>query len=85
MAVRPVLRMGDARLWQQARAVERFATAELEALIVDMEDTMRELDGAGLAAPQIGVDLRVVIFGIDANPRYLQNRPDLDAITMANM
>jgi peptide deformylase len=62
--------MGDARLWQQARAVERFATAELEALIVDMEDTMRELDGAGLAAPQIGVDLRVVIFGIDANPRY---------------
>ncbi|EXI78283.1 MAG: Peptide deformylase [Candidatus Accumulibacter appositus] len=76
MAVRPVLRMGDARLWQQARAVEQFATAELAALIVDLEDTMRELDGAGLAAPQIGVDLRVVIFGIDANPRY----PDAEAV-----
>jgi len=68
--------MGDARLWQQARAVEQFATAELAALIVDLEDTMRELDGAGLAAPQIGVDLRVVIFGIDANPRY----PDAEAV-----
>jgi peptide deformylase len=75
--IRSVLRMGDdPRLWQQARAVERFATAELEALIVDMEDTMRELDGAGLAAPQIGVDLRVVIFGIDANPRY----PDAEQV-----
>ena len=74
--IRPVLRMGDARLWQQARAVERFATAELEALIVDMEDTMRDLDGAGLAAPQIGVVLRVVIFGIDANPRY----PDAEQV-----
>lgn len=74
--IRPVLRMGDARLWQQARAVEHFATAELEALIVDMEDTMRDLDGAGLAAPQIGVDLRVVIFGIDANPRY----PDAEQV-----
>ncbi len=75
MAVRPVLRMGDARLWRQARAVEHFATAELAALIADMEDTMRELDGAGLAAPQIGVDLRVVIFGIDANPRYPDAEP----------
>ncbi|MCW5576920.1 MAG: peptide deformylase, partial [Burkholderiales bacterium] len=70
MAVRAVLRMGDPRLLQVARPVERFGTPELQALIADMEDTMRALDGAGLAAPQIGVGLRVVIFGITANPRY---------------
>ncbi|MBN8515982.1 peptide deformylase [Accumulibacter sp.] len=74
--IRPVLKMGDPRLWQQARVVERFATDELAALIVDMQDTMRALDGAGLAAPQIGVDLRVVIFGIDGNPRY----PDAETV-----
>jgi peptide deformylase len=55
--IRPVLRMGDPRLWQTARPVER-STPELHALIADMEETMRHLDGAGLAAPQIGVDLR---------------------------
>jgi len=70
MAVRPVLRMGDARLLQVAHPVERFGTPELRALIADMEDTMQALNGAGLAAPQIGVGRRVVIFGITANPRY---------------
>lgn len=68
--------MGDPRLWQKARAVERFATPELYALVADMQETMRHLDGAGLAAPQIGVDLRVVIFGIDGNPRY----PDAEEV-----
>jgi peptide deformylase len=68
--VRSVLRMGDPRLWQQARPVERFDTPELRALVADMEATMHHLDGAGLAAPQIGVDLRVVIFGFEHNPRY---------------
>jgi peptide deformylase len=62
--------MGDPRLWQQARPVDCFDTPELHALVADMEETMLHLDGAGLAAPQIGVDLRVVIFGFEANPRY---------------
>jgi peptide deformylase len=70
MAIRPVLRMGDARLWQRAQAVESFATPELQALVADMEETMHALDGAGLAAPQIGVGLRVVIFGFEDNARY---------------
>jgi peptide deformylase len=62
--------MGDPRLWQQARPIEAFDTPELHALIADMEETMRHLDGAGLAAPQIGVGLRVVVFGFEDNPRY---------------
>jgi peptide deformylase len=68
--VRTVLRLGDPRLWQRARPVERFDTPELRALLADMADTMRHLDGAGLAAPQIGVGLRVVVFGFEHNPRY---------------
>jgi peptide deformylase len=68
--------MGDPRLWQQARPVERFDTPELHALVADMEETMRDLDGAGLAAPQIGVDLRVVVFGFEKNQRY----PDADVV-----
>ena len=72
MAVRPVLRMGDARLLQRAREVERFATPELHALLADMHDTMQALSGAGLAAPQLGAGLRVVIFGMQHNPRYPQ-------------
>jgi peptide deformylase len=68
--------MGDPRLWQKARPVEQFNTPQLHALIADMEETMRHLDGAGLAAPQIGVDLRVVIFGVDGNPRY----PDAEQV-----
>jgi peptide deformylase len=64
MAVRPVLRMGDARLWQISKPVIHFDTHELRELLVDMRDTMQAMNGAGLAAPQIGVGLRVVIFGV---------------------
>ena len=76
MAVRDVLRMGDPRLLQHAQPVAKFDTPELHALLADMRDTMAALDGAGLAAPQIGVDLQVVIFGIEHNPRY----PDAEAV-----
>ncbi len=75
MAIRPVLRMGDPRLLRISLPVERFDSPELKALLADMEDTMRALDGAGLAAPQIGVPLRVVIFGVDRNPRYSDAEP----------
>jgi len=68
--IREVLRMGDPRLLERAKPVERFGTAELAALLGDMRDTMAHLNGAGLAAPQIGVGLRVVIFGVQSNPRY---------------
>jgi len=72
--IRPVLRMGDPRLWQKSRPVENFG--DLKGLLVDMRDTMAHLNGAGLAAPQIGVPLRVVIFGVTANPRY----PDIEPV-----
>jgi len=72
MPVRPVLRMGDPLLLQVAKPVEQFDTPGLHALLVDMHDTMAALNGAGLAAPQIGVSLQVVIFGVGANPRYPQ-------------
>ena len=68
--IREVLRMGDPRLLGVARPVTEFGTEQLAELLRDMRDTMAHLDGAGLAAPQIGVDLRVVIFGGGANPRY---------------
>ena len=74
--IREVLRMGDARLWQKSVAVARFNTQELNELLKDMHDTMAHLNGAGLAAPQIGVGLRVVIFGVHANPRY----PDAEEV-----
>jgi len=70
--IRDVLRMGDARLLEKSRPVDRFGTPELAALLTDMRDTMAHLNGAGLAAPQIGIALRVVIFGVHANPRYPQ-------------
>jgi peptide deformylase len=76
MAIREVLKMGDPRLLAVAEPVREFGTPELATLLVDMRDTMRDLNGAGLAAPQIGVGLRVVIFGMDANPRY----PDIDPV-----
>ena len=72
MAVRPVLRMGDPLLLQVAKPVEQFDTPELRELLMDMHDTMAALSGAGLAAPQIGVSLQVVIFGVGKNPRYPQ-------------
>ena len=68
--IRTVLRMGDPRLLRIARPVERLDTPELHALVADLFDTMAARDGAGIAAPQIGVDLRVVIFGFESNPRY---------------
>jgi peptide deformylase len=76
MAIREVLKMGDPRLLSVAEPVVAFGTPELESLLVDMRDTMRHLNGAGLAAPQIGVGLRVVIFGFEDNPRY----PDADPV-----
>ena len=76
MAIRPVLRMGDARLLQRAEPVSSFGSEELRALLADMRDTMQALNGAGLAAPQIGVGLRVVIFGVQKNPRY----PDAEEV-----
>lgn len=73
--IRDVLRMGDPRLWERSQAVERVPSAELNGLLADLRDTMRAQNGAGLAAPQIGVPLRVVIFGIDFNPRYPDAEP----------
>jgi peptide deformylase len=75
MAIREVLKMGDPRLLALSEPVAEFGTPELEMLITDMQDTMRHLNGAGLAAPQIGVGLRVVIFGFDENPRYPEADP----------
>ena len=74
--IRDVLRMGDPRLLQKAAPVADFQDASLKNLLVDMRDTMAHLNGAGLAAPQIGVGLRVVIFGVSANPRY----PGIDPV-----
>jgi peptide deformylase len=71
MTVRDILKMGDARLLRVAEPVTAFDTDEIHRLVSDMFDTMRAANGAGLAAPQIGVDLQLVIFGSDApNPRY---------------
>ena len=71
MTVREILKMGDARLLRVAQPVTQFDTDELHLLISDMLDTMHAANGAGLAAPQIGVDLQVLIFGTDTvNPRY---------------
>jgi len=68
--------MGDPRLLQRAEPVTNFGNHELQALLADMRDTMKELSGVGLAAPQIGVGLRVVIFEVNANPRY----PDAESV-----
>ena len=71
MAVREILKMGDERLLRVAKPVTAFDTDEIHRLVVDMFDTMRAANGAGLAAPQIGVDLQLVIFGSgERNPRY---------------
>jgi peptide deformylase len=73
--IRDVLRMGDPRLLERSREVTAFDTPELHALLADMRDTMRALNGAGLAAPQIGVLQRVVIFGVERNVRYPDAEP----------
>ncbi len=70
MAVREILKMGDPRLLRIAQPVRAFDTPELHALVADLFETMAAARGAGLAAPQIGVDLQVVVFGFDRNPRY---------------
>jgi peptide deformylase len=74
--IREVLKMGDPRLLEVAKPVEAYGTPELLALLDDMRDTMAHLNGAGLAAPQIGVPLRVVVFGVKRNPRY----PDAEEV-----
>ena len=78
MTVRTVLKMGHPLLLQRAADVEAFDTPALQALLQDMRDTLVALNGAGLAAPQIGVSLRVVIFGFDVNERY----PDAPPVPM---
>jgi len=75
MAVRRVLKMGEPLLYRRADPVDAFDTPVLHELVQDMFDTMAALNGAGLAAPQIGVSLRVVIFGFEANPRYPDVQP----------
>ena len=70
MTIHEILKMGDPRLLRVALPVQQFGTAELDTLIADMFDTMHAANGAGLAAPQIGVDLQVVIFGFSHNARY---------------
>ena len=74
--IREVLRMGDPRLLDISKPVETFGTPQLRELVADMRDTMAHLSGAGLAAPQIAVPLRVVIFGVSRNPRY----PDAEEV-----
>lgn len=73
--IREILKMGDPRLLRIAEPVDHFDTPELHALVEDMFDTMRHANGAGLAAPQIGVDLQVVIFGFAHNERYPDGQP----------
>jgi peptide deformylase len=75
MTVREILKMGDPRLLRIAKPVEQFDTAEMRELIADMFETMKHANGAGLAAPQIGVDLQLVIYGYDSNVRYPEAPP----------
>ena len=70
MSIREILKMGDPRLLRVAQPVTTFGSAALDALIIDLKDTMLAANGAGLAAPQIGVDLQLVIFGFERNQRY---------------
>ena len=74
--IRDVLRMGDPRLLERSREIGDVTSPAIATLLADMRDTMRAQNGAGLAAPQIGVNLRVVIFGVERNPRY----PDADPV-----
>jgi peptide deformylase len=83
MTVREILKMGDPRLLRIAQPVEAFGTPELRALVDDMFETMRAVNGAGLAAPQIGVDLALVIFGSGRNPRY-PDAPEVPETVLLN-
>ncbi|MBN4666016.1 peptide deformylase [Pandoraea nosoerga] len=81
--IRDILKMGDPRLLRIAKAVEQFDTPELHELVADMFDTMKHANGAGLAAPQIGVDLQVVIFGFEHNDRY-PDAPEVPETVLIN-
>ena len=83
MTVREILRMGDQRLLRVAQPVLEFGTPELQALVADMHQTMAAANGAGLAAPQIGVDLQLVIFGFEHNQRY-PNAPAVPLTVLLN-
>ncbi len=83
MTVRSILKMGDPRLLRLAQPVHAFDTTQLHALIADMFDTMEAAQGAGLAAPQIGVDLQLVIFGFTRNERY-PDRPPVPRTVLLN-
>jgi len=83
MTVREILKMGDPRLLRIAQPVREFDTPELHALVADLFDTMEAAHGAGLAAPQIGVDLQVVIFGFDRNERY-PDAPEVPRTVLVN-
>jgi peptide deformylase len=74
--IKDVVKMGDPRLLEVSKKVTQFDTPELRALLADMHETMEALDGAGIAAPQIGVNLQVSIFGVTRNPRY----PDAEEV-----
>ena len=76
MAIREILKMGHPTLLEVAKPVEKFNTSELDSIIEDMIDTMKENDGAGLAAPQIGLGIQLVIFGFDSSERY----PEADQV-----
>jgi peptide deformylase len=84
MTIRQILRMGDPRLLQRSEPVQVFDTPELASLIDDMVDTMKAADGAGLAAPQIGVPLRVVIFGTDAAIARYPDAPPVPRTVLIN-
>ncbi len=73
--IREILKMGDPRLLQIAKPVEDIHDVALKAIIADMYETMHDAKGVGLAAPQIGVDLRLMIFGFNENPRYPNEKP----------
>lgn len=75
MTIKSILRMGDPLLLQESERVQNFNTAELDHLIEDLWDTMHASDGAGLAAPQVGVLKQVVVFGMKTNPRYPDANP----------
>ncbi len=83
MTVRKILRMGDPFLLQPAAAVDAFNTAPLHQLVQDLFDTMQAATGAGIAAPQIGVGVRVVVFGFEHNARY-PNRPPVPTTVLIN-
>lgn len=81
--IRDILKMGDPRLLRVAQPVEDIHDPELATIIADMYETMHAANGVGLAAPQIGVDLRLMIFGFDANPRY-PDQPPVPVTTLIN-